>query len=104
MLHHPWKLKRTPPSSFHFTRFDRTGITYQPPPERVLERVREGQRSQSPLLSFHRLPELPVGETAADSDENICRFYLERRVRPKQLIQANRLVEASQTRSRLLHH
>ncbi len=44
---------------------------------RSLERVREGQRSQSTLLSFHRLLEPPIGESAANSDENICRFYLE---------------------------
>jgi hypothetical protein len=65
-----------------------------------LERVRKGQRSHSPLLGFQRLLEPPGGESAANSDETICRFCLKRLVRPKQPIHANRPREPFRTRSR----
>ena len=52
------------------------------------------------MLSFHRLLKAPIGESAAHSDENIGRFCLKSRVRPKQPIHANRPLEASRTRTK----
>jgi len=68
----------------------------------ALERVREGQRSRSPFFSFYWLLEPTGRESAANADENICRFCLKRLVRPNQPIHANWPLEPSRTRSRAL--
>src|SRR6266566_8394007 len=68
--------------------------------QRSIEGVRKGQRSQFPLFSFYWLLEPFALRAKANLDKNTYRLFLERLVRPKQLIHTNWRQKAFRTPSK----